>query len=229
MDPAHIGTVSIITPAFNSARTIARACESVRAQSYPHWEHIIVDDGSTDRTGAILRQIAAVDPRVRFLTTTNRGQSAALNAGVAMARSPHIAFLDGDDEYLPNHLAEHIHFMQQHPSVDLVWGGVEVITNEAEDAFVPDLDRGAGWIHVSECVVQGTIFARREVFEDLRFTEDRSVWYQDYEFVQRATARYSIARFPHATYRYYRNGSTSLVDVAKQSWPAAQQAAAASA
>jgi glycosyltransferase involved in cell wall biosynthesis len=212
--------VSIITPVYNAAATLRRAWESVRAQSYAAWEHIVVDDGSTDTTPEILRELAP-DSRVKTMRIANRGPGAALNHGIDIAAGEFFAFLDADDEYLPEHVAAHVRAMQGHPKTDLLWGGVHVIADRPEDVMVPDIETGVGLISVYDCVVQGTIFARREVFRELRFTEDRAIWWHDSELVGRVRRRFRVDRFNGTTYRYYRNSGTSMVDRAKAELPKA--------
>lgn len=209
--------VSVVTAAYNSARTLLRACASLRGQTFGNWRHIIIDDGSTDDTPQALAAFVH-DPRVTILRQANAGQGAALNTGLDHATGQFAAFLDADDEYLPNHLAAHLAVMEANPAVDLLWGGLDVVVSRPEDAFVPDVDRGSGFIHVSECVVMGTLFARRNVFDTCRFVEDRAVWWKDYELVQSARPRFHVERFLLPTYRYYRNSGASLVDQAKKTW-----------
>ena len=206
--------VSVITPAYNAAATLRRACQSLRGQSYAAWEHIVVDDGSTDETPEILRELA-IDVRVRTKRVANSGPGAALNLGIDMAAGEFIAFLDADDEYLPDHLAAHVRAMQEHPEADLWWGGVDVIADRPEDAMVPDIEAAGRLISVHDCVVQGTIFARREVFREFRFTENRDIWWHDSELVGRVRRHFRVERFSGTTYRYYRNSGTSMVDRAK--------------
>lgn len=206
--------VSVITPVYNSAATLLRACRSLAVQDLSDWEQVIVDDGSTDASLVIARELAAA-AHIRVISTENRGPGAALNRGIREAAGEFIAFLDADDEYLDGHLRLHVEFMREHPEIDLVWGGAEVIVQDPEDAMVPDMVRGHGLIHVSECVVQGTLFVRRTVTDTFRFTENREIWYQDLDFVQRVAKAHTIARFPHTTYRYYRDSGVSLVDRVK--------------
>jgi hypothetical protein len=132
-----------------------------------------------------------------------------------MAAGEFIAFLDADDEYLADHVAAHVRAMQEHVGADLWWGGVEVIANRPEDVMVPDIETADRLISVHDCVVQGTIFARREVFREFRFTEDRAIWWHDSELVGRVRRRFRVERFNGTTYRYYRNSGTSMVDRAK--------------
>jgi glycosyltransferase involved in cell wall biosynthesis len=87
--------VTIVIPAFNVARYIRDCLASVRVQTIPEWECIVVDDGSTDGTAERVRQCA--DPRIRLIEQRNKGVSAARNAGLAAARGKYVLFLDGDD------------------------------------------------------------------------------------------------------------------------------------
>jgi glycosyltransferase involved in cell wall biosynthesis len=209
--------VSVITPCYNAAATLRRAHESLLTQECA-WTHVVVDDGSTDNTGALIKELSR-DSRVIPLQKHNGGTGSALNHGIRRATGGFVAFLDADDEYLPRHLASHLAVMNERPDVDLLWGGVEIVVDRPEDAMVPDIVAGFGFVSAAECVVQGTIFARRRVFETCMFTEDRAVWWQDYEFVQRVKEHYRVERFVDTTYRYYRNGGGSLVGRVKENWP----------
>jgi glycosyltransferase involved in cell wall biosynthesis len=100
--------VSIIIPAYNVAGYIGEALDSVLAQSLGDFEAIIVDDGSPDR--AALKSVLASysDPRFRYIQKANGGPSSARNAGIAAARGEWVAFLDGDDAWLPNYLGSQL-------------------------------------------------------------------------------------------------------------------------
>lgn len=92
------GLVSIITPTFNSAKFIAETIRSVQAQTYSHWEMLIVDDCSTDATPAIVAAIAKTDDRIRFFPqSTNGGPAKARNIGIEQAKGDFMTFLDADD------------------------------------------------------------------------------------------------------------------------------------
>lgn len=99
--------VSIITPTFNHERFIIECVESVRRQSYSHWEQIIVDDGSTDGTPDILRQYAENDPRIRVFFQSHKGPQRlkeTYNFALAQAHGDWIAILEGDDYWFPEKL-----------------------------------------------------------------------------------------------------------------------------
>jgi glycosyltransferase involved in cell wall biosynthesis len=122
----HVPRVSVITIFLDEERFLAEAIDSVRAQTFPDWELVLVDDGSHDRSTAIAQSYADADPsRVRCLHHPgheNRGMSASRNLGLEAARGELVAFLDGDDVWLPQKLAEQIEIMDARPRAGLVYG-----------------------------------------------------------------------------------------------------------
>ena len=125
MDTPGIGLpkVSVVLPTYNRAELLPRALDSVMAQTYRNFELIVVDDHSSDSTQRVIARYAG-DARVRALKHEhNRGQSCALNTGIDAARGEYVAFLDDDDEWLPNKLALQVGVMDAAPSkVALVYG-----------------------------------------------------------------------------------------------------------
>lgn len=95
---------SVITPVYNREQNIGHVIDSVLAQTYGNWELILIDDGSTDRTGAICREYAERDSRIRCICQANSGVSAARNAGILQAAGEYIVFLDSDNSLRPNML-----------------------------------------------------------------------------------------------------------------------------
>ncbi|HUU35215.1 MAG TPA: glycosyltransferase family 2 protein, partial [Vicinamibacterales bacterium] len=96
--------VSVIVPAYNAAATIAETLQSVCSQSLGTWEVVVVNDGSTDDTGAIARAFALGDQRIRVVDQRNGGEAAARNSGVRRAQHPWLLCLDSDDWIAPRHL-----------------------------------------------------------------------------------------------------------------------------
>ena len=115
---------SVIIPVFNGADRIEQAIQSVRAQSLSSWELIIIDDGSTDHTLALVEQAAARDPRIRPLRQANQGPSAARNFGILAARGRYLAFLDADDAWHPERLRAGAGHFAAHPEAGIVFSRV---------------------------------------------------------------------------------------------------------
>lgn len=99
MNEVHAPVVSIITPCFNASKYLEAQLRSISDQTYLRWEQIVVDDGSTDGSGDIVRRHMERDARVRMITQPNRGVCAARNAGAAVAscHSRYLWFPDADD------------------------------------------------------------------------------------------------------------------------------------
>src|SRR5579859_7632126 len=111
--------VSVVIPVFNNAPTIERAVASVLAQCFDgEVEVIVVNDGSTDGSTDILRGFG---DRIHVIEQANRGAAAARNAGVAVATGEYVAFLDADDEWLPQKLAKTVPVLEGSPAVVLVF------------------------------------------------------------------------------------------------------------
>src|SRR5690606_30834089 len=89
---------SVVMPLYNHERYVVEAVRSVQAQHHPHWELIICDDGSTDRSGTIADELAADDARITVIHQPNAGLPAARNAAIGVSRNPWIALLDSDDQ-----------------------------------------------------------------------------------------------------------------------------------
>src|SRR5438105_5911605 len=111
--------VSVIVPTYNRRETIQAAIASVQRQTFEDWELIVVDDGSTDDTAAL---IEGSDPRLVLIRQKNQGVNAARNTGMLRARGQYIAFLDSDDEWLPHHLELSVAFFRAFPGEDFLSG-----------------------------------------------------------------------------------------------------------
>jgi hypothetical protein len=105
--------VSVIVPVYNGAGFIRDTLESVRRQTHPHWECIIIDDGSTDDTAAVVKKLIEGDGRFQYSYQPNAGLSAARNAGLERAKGEYIQFLDADDVMLPSKLESQLGFMKE--------------------------------------------------------------------------------------------------------------------
>ncbi|MHC5199098.1 MAG: glycosyltransferase family 2 protein [Planctomycetota bacterium] len=108
--------ISAVIPAYNAAKYIARSIDSVLAQTHPVDEIVIVDDGSTDNTAAIIKDYG---DKVRYIHQPNAGVSAARNTGIEAATGNWIAFLDADDEWLPEKIKRQVENLNKYPN--LAW------------------------------------------------------------------------------------------------------------
>jgi len=113
---------SVVIPAFNAAATLVRAIESVRAQSWPAHEIIVVDDGSTDATADVARQFGGA---VRLIQQPNSGVSVARNAGAAAASGDWLAFLDADDWHARDRIKLHAEWIAEDATLDCLTGDYE--------------------------------------------------------------------------------------------------------
>lgn len=104
--------ISILLPVYNGENCVLKAVQSVLTQTYPHWELIVINDGSTDETAQTLATIQ--DERVQVFHRPNQGVAAARNFGFSQATSEYIAFIDADDIWLPNKLAEEVRVIRSH-------------------------------------------------------------------------------------------------------------------
>ena len=118
--------VSTVVIFLNEERFLGEAVESVLAQTYPHWELLLCDDGSTDRSSEIASEYARRYPgRIRYLDHPgheNRGLSAARTLGVEHSRGELIAFLDGDDVWLPHKLERQVEILREQPHAGMIYG-----------------------------------------------------------------------------------------------------------
>ncbi|MFI4911316.1 MAG: glycosyltransferase family 2 protein [Sedimentisphaeraceae bacterium JB056] len=110
-------TISAVIPAYNNGKYISRAIESVLSQTYPVCEVIVVDDGSTDETKAV---VAEFGDQVRYIYKENGGASSARNAGIMAAKGEWIAFLDSDDQWLENRVNDQVELLSRNPSLNWV-------------------------------------------------------------------------------------------------------------
>jgi glycosyltransferase involved in cell wall biosynthesis len=128
--------VDVLIPAYNAEKTLVAALRSIQDQTVPDIRMIVVNDGSSDRTGAMLREIAAADPRVVAIDTPNRGIVGALNLALAQATAPVIARHDADDLAFPDRFARQLAYLGGHPDCIAVSG----------DAYhIDETGRRTGW------------------------------------------------------------------------------------
>lgn len=177
--------ISVITVSFNGARLIEKTILSVLGQSYADLEYVIVDGGSCDGTVEIVREYAARDPRVRWVSEPDRGISDAMNKGVAMATGEIVAHLHSDEFYLDGEvLAEVAAAFTRHPGAVWVTGGFHFVDEAGR--FLKEIGVRRYWhrrlVH-SNIILHPATFVRRSAFLTLggfdlglRYCMDYHLW-----------------------------------------------------
>lgn len=122
--------VSVVMPAYNAAPYLPETIESVLAQTFNDFELLIIDDGSTDNTAEIAHQYSQQDSRVKLLSQENQGVSVARNLGIQMSLGEFVAFLDSDDQWLPDKLAVHIEHLTLQPELGISFAKIEFMSPE---------------------------------------------------------------------------------------------------
>lgn len=206
--------VSLIIPAFNAAQHIDACIASVLAQSMNDYEIVVVDDGSTDATGEIVRAIS--DRRIRLVTQENRGQSAALNRGVSESRGNFIKFLDADDWINPPHVEAQLEALEG--TTDAVascrWG--YFVDEPARPQVRPehtnkDYDDPMEWLVDSLSLDEGMMggwmwLIPRAVWDKSGGWDERLSLNNDFDFSIRLLLRSSGIRFATDAVYSYREG-----------------------
>ncbi len=201
MTNIHIPLVSIILPVYNRRHLVERAIHSVENQSIKNWELLIIDDGSTDGLESAILPTVQEKSQYRYFKHARRGLSATRNIGIHASLGHYVTFLDSDDEYKPAHLELRIDFMQKHPDVDLVHGGIELVGPERTH-YVRDARDPSRTIHLSECCAGATFFGKKEAF--VKSGRFKNLPYSaESEFLPRVSAMCNVKKVDFPTYRYY--------------------------
>ena len=186
-----MATVDILIPAYNAARYLPAAIDSVMAQTFEDWRILLVDDGSTDETASVAAGYQTrLGHKMRVLTQQNRGLPAARNAALQVSSADFIAILDADDVWLPCRLQESLHSFAEHPDAGLSYGLVRRIDEQGLpfQTFTGNREHSQGWvapyIYMRRIDLPcPTITFRRCCIdkvglfdETMRATEDRDLW-----------------------------------------------------
>ncbi len=204
--------VSIIIPAYNQGHYLGAAVRSVLSQTWPHYEVIVVDDGSTDNTPEIAR--AFTDPRIRYIRQENRGLSGARNTGIRNATGELVSFLDSDDLFLPEKLALLVEALRAQPNLGMLAGQAIIIDEHGRPtgrSFTTPLPEDSArlliWnpLHVGSVLVRRAWLDRVGPFDEtLRSYEDWDMWLR----LARAGCRFGWVDQPVSLYRFHRGQMT---------------------
>ena len=205
--------VSVILTLFNSRKTYYRALTSLMNQTFKEYELVIVDDGSTDDIESDLFPALKINNNFKYIRHSNRKHPLSLNTGIINSTGKYITFLDSDDEYKSGHLKERTELMNSNPEIDLLHSPATII-GEEKDMFVPDAKDPSKLIHLKDCIIGGTFFGRRKVFEELHGF--RNVYSHDSDFFERAKGKFNVLKFDSPSYVYFRNNPDSVINKMKK-------------
>jgi glycosyltransferase involved in cell wall biosynthesis len=199
--------VSVIMPAYDAQAFIAEAIESIRIQDGVDLEIIVIDDGSTDGTRAIVERIAQQEPRLRLLTSPHAGVAKARNLGLAAARAGIIAFLDADDLYPPGRLARQLNILRAQPETLVVMGETLVFRRLQDWAPAPGTQaRRFLGIKLDAALFRRALFDRIGAFDEaLESGEDTDLLLRVSEAGIKIEVENEIAAF----YRRHANNMTN--------------------
>jgi hypothetical protein len=208
--------VTVVMPVFNGETYLAEAVRSVLGQTLKELEVVAVDDGSRDGSRAILERFARADRRVRLVVNDqNLGVSESRNTGWRLARAPYIACLDADDIALPDRLFRQVEFLDAHPSVAAVGGGVFTIDANGRRLSMRRYPTKSRVIRSTllrhNCLAHSSVTMRRAALEAVggyRFNSS-----EDYDLWLRLSERFELANLsePVSLYRQHLSQQSFLI------------------
>jgi glycosyltransferase involved in cell wall biosynthesis len=200
--------VSVIIPCYNQARFLGEAIESVLSQSYPHFEVVVVDDGSTDNT----QEVASRYPGVRCIRQENRGLAGARNEGIRRSRGSYLVFLDADDRLLPEALEAGLRELKAHPECAFVSGLWKVVASDGSVLFTPpqllvEQDHYAALLRCCYISTPAAVMYQRLPVKHLYGFDTSVSPSADYDLYLRVTRQYPVHHHGEVVAEYRRHSS----------------------
>ncbi|NLE74758.1 MAG: glycosyltransferase [Actinobacteria bacterium] len=204
--------VSVVMAVYNREKYVQEAVDSILAQTFADFEFIIVDDGSTDRTGEILTTYR--DERIRLVRNAqNRGVSHSANRGISLAVGEYIARMDSDDISKPGRLMAQMQFLDRNPDIDVVGAWMEHIDQDGRPtgrySKYPSSVMGLHWFGLFDCpVANPAVMARRTFFGSAGGYDEALVSGEDYELWARSSLAFKFSNIQEVLVRYRIHGSS---------------------
>jgi Glycosyl transferase family 2 len=202
-----VPVVSVVMSVFNGERFLEEAVESILNQSYREFEFILINDGSTDRSGEIMESFANKDSRLHVYHQENKGFIEALNRGCTLARGKYIARSDADDIAMRDRLTWQVEFIEKHPEVGIVGGAVEVIDSTGktlETSVNPVDDR-----QIRSALLRGecpfwnsTVLMRKDAFVSAGEYRRIFTFAEDHDLFLRIADRYKLSNLTQILTKY---------------------------
>jgi glycosyltransferase involved in cell wall biosynthesis len=171
--------ISVIITTYNRENLVLRALKSVLNQTFKYFEVLLVDDGSTDNTHQAIKEIQKEDKRVVYIYQENKGWPSALNTGLSNTQGRYIAFLDSDDEWLPEKLEKQISFLENNKSFDGVTCYGNIILDDKEKIKLGVLKQSDDYNNQLKKLINGdfrsipsSLLLKKEIFEKVGYYDE---------------------------------------------------------
>lgn len=203
--------VSVVIPTYNRANLLPNAINSVINQTFKNWELIIVDDGSIDNTKDVISEFIKKDSRVKYFYQKNSGQPSAMNLGIKNSKGNYIAFLDDDDEWLPEKLEKQINKIKSDKLIGLVFTDAIILdgktnVNKRSDIIKPS----SGFVYKellkTNFITATSVIIAKEIFEKIGLFDESFIikitQIQDYDMWLRIAKYYKIEYISEPLVKY---------------------------
>ena len=200
--------ITVALSVYNNAEYLAEALDSILAQTFADFELVIVDDGSTDRSPAIIDRYATTDLRIRVIRQANQGLVASLNHIIAEARGAYIARMDGDDLAMPERFARQVAFLDEHPDHGVIGTQIRTIDARGRRRSEPPIDHPlsadiiAAALPTASPLCHPSVMMRRDILEAAGGYRPAYRHCEDYDLWLRLAERTRIANLPERLHLY---------------------------
>lgn len=178
-------TVSIILPCYNQGIFLSDALDSILRQTYPNWEAIIVNDGSTDNTEETAKKYVAIDSRIHYLTQPNKGVSAARNNAINNATGKFILPLDPDDILEPTYIEKCLRMFEKHNDCILAYSKTTFFGAKEGEYDLPMYNGDYSSLLLGNCIVCTSLFKKEDCVKIGGYDEKMLIGLEDWEFYLR--------------------------------------------
>lgn len=206
--------ISVVLPCYNGEKFLETAIASIQHQSHQNLEIIVIDDGSTDSSSMICKEMAKDDPRIHCLKNeNNEGLIFTLNKGISLAKGNYIARMDADDLSHPERIERQLNFLMEHPEIDVLGTDAEVIDqNNNRIKSASKIYYSSNTLNFStyfaQPLIHGSILAKTEVLRKHKYSTD-FLHCEDYELWLRLLSKgHKIANLNAVLYQYRINSES---------------------
>ena len=205
--------VSVIVPCYNYAHFLGEALDSVLAQTYPHWECIIINDGSPDNTEEVALSYCKKDSRIKYFHKENGGHSSARNFGIKQSTGKYILPLDADDKINKEYLEKAVPVLESDNSIKLVTGHVQLFGNSDDKLLMPVFDLRS-FLIVNYISI--TSLFRRNDYNNTKGFDETMLAFEDWDFfISLLKKGGTVKELPFACLFYRKKEKSMYQDVLK--------------